>query len=152
MVENASYAPAASLPLHCTVMHWFQLNAESSFAALDYELIFVAACEVGKEIEIVSGQRELFGPNGNIPAHVLQPNVKLVLLHNHLFRFLAKNDSLPKEFRWIGAGYRPHVTNSGNRSLRSGTRYAAKHLTLIERDMSKAKVVRTQYKLGTFPF
>lgn len=136
-----------SLPLHCTVMPWFRLKEDVRYVALSNFLLH-AACGVNA-LELVSDRPELFGPHNDVAVHVLKHNAQLNQLHTRLLIFLAGIESLPNRelWRFVGADYRPHVSDAGGRSFSSDSRYAPKHLVLIKRENGIKQVVQA-YELG----
>jgi len=133
------------LPLHCTVMHWFVLSPSTAYEELNDQL-FRIADETPLAIEIIADARTLFGPNNSVPVCTLQRSPDLELLHTNIFAALARLSSLPKELRWIGAGYRPHVTDLPGEQFRS--RHFVRQLALIARDGS-GKWVAQEYSLSS---
>lgn len=145
-----SYPAGQSLPLHCTVMHWFRIRSVASYMALNKKLELLASGVKPGAIELVSHEPALFGPNNDVPVHVLQRNERLNLLHTEILLFLALIKSVPEERRWVGAGYRPHVTNT-DKAFEPGQKYVPKHLVLVERSEDKNKIVRGGYRFGGAP-
>ena len=149
MPEGASYPQGQSLPLHCTVMPYFHFGTLMSAERL-YKKLMTTGPDT--EIDLVSEQFALFGPAVDKPCHVLVPNKELSLLHNELFAFLAKNNSLPDDLRYIGAGYRPHVGNAGDRSFPPGTKHVAKKVVVLERGKNKTRKVIQVHDFDEIPF
>ncbi len=146
-----SYLAGQSLPLHCTVMHWFRVRSEASYVALNMKLAILASWVDEGAIELVSQEPELFGPNNGVPVHVLRRNDRLNLLHTEILVFLASIESTPEERRWVGAGYRHHVTTT-DKAFEPGQKHVPEHLVLVERGKNKSKIVKVVYKLGGIPF
>lgn len=121
------------LPLHCTVMPWFELGGDLTLYELNLELRRIAQ-GMKKRIELVSKEPALFGPNNDIPVHVLERTEELLGLHEKVLAYLRAHESLPYEEGYVGDGYRPHVTSTQYRHFPPGTTYPAQHLILIERD------------------
>ncbi len=144
------YPQGKPLPLHCTVMPWFRIDSEERLAGLRNKLMLLA-CGVQNSIELITERQEFFGPHANVPVHVLRRDERLNLLHTELLVFLAERKSLPRELKWIGAGYHPYVTDTSY-SLASGSRYTSKHLILIERGEDANKTVKSRHTLGDIPF
>jgi hypothetical protein len=149
--RGRSHPTGQSLPLHCTVMHWFRLHPEVSFAALNNKLTVLACWVETGSIELVSQEPALFGPENDVPVHVLERNERLNLLHTELLLFLASIKSAPEQRKWVGAGYRPHVTST-DKAFAPGQKYVSKHLVLVERGGDKNKIVTAGYRLGSVPF
>lgn len=150
MPEGTSYRCGESLPLHCTVMHWFKRDVGCDKDRFHNDILFIT--NTSQTIELISEVSALFGPASDVPVYVLQRNVDLLLLHTRLFKFLAEVHSLPDRLDWIGAGYRPHVTTCNGRSFTPGTTHKAESLVLIERKDDGTKVVVVEHQLGDIPF
>lgn len=141
---GTSYPPGVSLPLHCTLMQWFKTSGDPDLAAEVSAAGVKSGC-----IELVSlALDRAFGPKANVPVHVLERDEDLNLLHTRLLVLLAALPSDFSELRWIGAGYRPHVSDTEGRSFAPHTRHACKHVALIERDPDKVKTVRKIFHFG----
>lgn len=141
--------PQGKLPLHCTLMPWFRI-LEEHLRGLRDKLMSLASSVTEKSIVLVPERQESFGPDKNVPVHVLRQDERLSLLHTEILVFLAERNSLPKELRWVGAGYQPHVTPTGGWSM-FGTHHISKHLVLIERGEDANHVVRSSHEFGV-PF
>ncbi|HUO50413.1 MAG TPA: hypothetical protein VMU25_02520 [Candidatus Paceibacterota bacterium] len=150
MPIGAAYPRGASLPLHCTLMQWFWIQKETDFARLHHQLAVLASNTPIGEIELVSEAPALFGPQSDVPVHVLKHNERLNVLHTKLLVFLAAHTSAPEAYPWIGAGYRPHVTTARSAFV-PGSRHVPESLVLIERDAEKNQIVRRMYALGKTP-
>lgn len=124
------YREEVSLPLHCTVMPWFQFYSEYDF---EHFRIWLNALVNQKPIELVSEFPAMFGPDNTVPVHVLERNPALELLHTQIFLHLAQARATPSELRWVGAGYRPHVTTVRENQFLPGTRHIAKTIAIVER-------------------
>ncbi len=135
------YPQGESLPLHCTVMPWFRLGQDYSFEELNHDLHRLTIEHREGEIELISRRLEFFGPNVDVPVHMLEKNNELNLIHTELLVLLAHAGCRLTEFRWIGAGYRPHVSNTKSSIFKPGTRHIAHYLTLIERNHAHEKLV-----------
>jgi hypothetical protein len=148
MPRGTHYLSGQSLPLHCTVMPWFRLNFRLSFEDLEQLLARLVALPRNSFIELVSQKSEYFGLERDIPVHVLKPNDQLNLLHTRLFKFLAVTDCVLPDLKWIGAGYRPHVTDTQARQFLPETRHQPRTLTLVERDQNGNKFIQSEFILG----
>lgn len=153
MPEGATYAPSRSLPLHCTAMQWFRLESQFDRARLFNEMMLAALGPETPYIELVSEAREFFGPNREVPCHVLARNEDLNLLHTELFMRLSKAQcSFLAPLAWLGAGYRPHVSDAEGRSFPIGSRHRATSMALVERNAERRRIVRAVYQFGELPF
>lgn len=139
------YASGELIPLHCTLMHWFTFRRISAMWLFKQQLQEITnECE---PFELVSDQPAMLGPDMNVPVHVLERNQSLAVLHTRIFRLLCIMRSEPSELRWVGAGYRPHVTNVGAKRFVPASRHSVDHIALVERNESKIKRVDSMYWL-----
>lgn len=145
------YPVGTPLPLHCTVMPWFRLQPSIDFAALNAVLSRLA-CTGKDEVELVSEAPKLFGPKNNIPVHILRGNEWLERLHAELLRYLVAAQSTPVDVRWVGTGYRPHVTDTVTTAFTSGSRCVPQGLVLIERGDDRIKRVKRCYDFAESSF
>lgn len=137
------YPKGAPLPLHCTLMHWFEFKDESGYREMFKDLESFVDDEF-RDIELVSKGPALFGPNNDVSVHVLERTDALHILHNRVFSVLAKLDALPQELRWIGAGWNPHVTDC-DRVFSPGERHTPNELILVERIDGGDKTIRARW-------
>lgn len=128
------WAPEVSLPLHVTVMSWFELQTEVHLAQLR-KLIWDLARDFSKHgIILEAARKDYFGPDRDLPVSVLKDNPILNLLHTTVLCSLASRRFRPKNIQWIGAGYRAHVSDHEGLTLEPGEKVTATQLVLIERD------------------
>jgi len=142
---GGTYPAGELLPLHCTVMHWFEFRIHIHYKNFVNFLNRLSATEF-KGIQLISESPALFGPMSDVPVHTLKRTEPLVLLHNRMFFILSKMNALPEELYWMGAGWNPHVTDTEN-SFLPGSVYEPRHLMLIERINGQDKIVRARWNL-----
>ena len=119
--------------LQCTLMHWFTLSDHLSECVLRKWLRAYGFEMVKQQIELVSVEKALFGPDSDVPVYVLEKNETLMNQHNNLLDFLYTHRcGLPRP-DWIGENYRPHVTVSKERIFVTGSRHVVTSLSLIRR-------------------
>lgn len=137
------------LPLHCTVMQWFRMNAtrHDPVSRLNNELSMLAS--MTKDIELVSEAPDLFGVAANIPVHTLGRCDALNYLHTMLLVYLVQTGSSLMRLRWVGAGYRPHVTTCDGRAFLPSMRHVPTHLVLIKKDVNGNRTIINTHPLGT---
>lgn len=117
-----------SVPLHCTLMHWFRHENPVEKVLLDtYYLI-----EKLRPIEIESDCAALFGPKDDTPVHVLRRCEVLHKLHMDLYERLHRMGAIFTSPQWIGRNYRPHVTTRDGRDFPPGTRHTCQHIILYD--------------------
>jgi hypothetical protein len=149
MPQRSKYPQGHLLPLHVTVMHWFQLPVSMSEFDLHNELMELSGALDFSGIFLVSEKFDSgFGPAAKTPVHVLERNEKLNLLHTHLLILLVKVGAHFSEVRWIGAGYRPHAAVVGEREFVAGSTHNADRMVLIKRGEDRAMIVKSVYAFG----
>lgn len=150
MSAAVRYPPGQPLPLHSTLMHWFTPSRELGLVELNNALSLLAYEVREGEIELVSEFRDTtFGPNGDVPVHVLRRSNSLNLLHTKLLKFLCEKRSAPSALHWVGAGYRPHVADVGEKMFLPRARRKVDHMVLIERDKDKNKIFKGTFRFGS---
>jgi 2'-5' RNA ligase len=116
------------LPLHCTLMHWFlSEKAPEEIAAAVSE-----ALQKQPSVELVSVEPALFGPNNDVPVHLLAKSESFTLLHMNLIGVLIVLDVQFTASQYVGSKYRPHVTIIGEHSFPVGSRKKAERIFLAE--------------------
>jgi len=150
MRHGDTYRHGESLPLHCTLMHWFRLDEEQSDlrTRLSQKLTSIAGSREHDSVKMRSGGRALFGPQGDVPVTLLHRNVPLELMHTELLLFLALWQSAPKVLQWIGAGYRPHVADVNGHMFAPHRQRTARTLVLAERVDGGTKTIVEEHKIG----
>lgn len=147
MPQGQIYSAGTSLPLHCTMMHWFRLSPELPLEDLETKLAELAKNASGP-LELITHEHRLFGPHNDVPVWTLKRPEEELLMHTRLLVFLARHNSLPSELRWVGAGWNPHVSVVNGKPARSHTRMTARQVVLIERGDNNSKVVQSVFVLG----
>jgi hypothetical protein len=145
-LTDSPYGPAMRLPLHCTVMPWFTPSQSLAFPDLDREISSIA--RRAPEQDLVSEAPELFGPEKNIPVHVLAENRALRRMHDLFLAFLTGEGCAPTDSLAIGKNYRPHVTDSHGQSFPPGAKHHARCVVLLEKKADGNRVVTTRYRLA----
>lgn len=140
MDPGATFAPGEQLPLHCTLMHWFTIEYKNPEQIILMEFERILRENGPLTIMLVSIHAGWFGPNEDVPVHVLEHNDKLNLLHTQLLVRLAHNHAIFAEPRWIGAGYRPHVTKT-TKALSSGDFYRATEIVIVRKNETGIKEI-----------
>lgn len=146
-IHKATTYPAwARLPLHCTLMTWFQFPGPQ-FTIPDIAMLKSNLVIDGK-IEFASLGKAMFGPKGDAEAYVLRPNQALERLHTRVLIALARNRCEISEMKYVGAGYRPHVTSTANASFKTGSHFTPSQIVLIERNSlgDMCEVVRFNFR------
>ncbi|MEK7628243.1 MAG: hypothetical protein AAB421_02370 [Patescibacteria group bacterium] len=118
----------SSLPLHCTIMHWF-LSLKGLNAIVDATKDIIT---MSRPITLVSKRSVLFGPNSDVPVNILARNEARDLLHLKLFRALNGIGVVYTEPGYVGDGYSAHVTTQKGGAFAPGTSHVAKSVYLVE--------------------
>lgn len=151
-MDVGSCTPAgAQLPLHCTLMPWFIPHPDLSLSDLKAEIGKIAAQPQFSGVELISEKPELFGPNKDIPVHVLKKKLPLHALHEALLALLEEMNSLPNDHKWVGPGYRPHVTDTSRNYFPPGSRLGSRNhmfLCLIQRREDGSKETVAVFPVG----
>lgn len=152
MQNGSIYAQNDPLPLHCTLMQWFELGGEFAERRISDQIEMICASFGKEKLAVVARERALFGPNDDMPVSVLARGDDLNFLHTSLLLGLAMEHAVFKELRWVGAGYRAHVADVSGRSLALGSTHACDHMALISREENKTKKVTRLYRLGRWAY
>jgi len=137
----------ASLPLHCTLVHWFH-SRQSPAEILEVVQPILSKTE---PLMITSVAPALFGPNNTIPVHAVERSQPLIRLHTSVLEALNDEIASFTEPGFVGAGYRPHVTNK-EVILAPGKAAKVSHLYCAEKiDAANERVSHIHWKtaLGT---
>jgi len=145
---GSMYQKGKPLPPHCTVMQWFPTGAGFEISRCNRMLSKLARSLRDEPIKLESSHYEEFGPNHDVPVHVLERSDALNLFHTKLFLELANIGSVPYELQWAGAGFRPHVANVGKLSFSPGQLHIAKEFVLVVRGLEGDKKVIFRYPIG----
>jgi len=128
-------------PLHCTLMPWFW----TSTSVADIEQLVRTTSLKYRPLTLVSDRPALFGPNYDVPVHVLKPDANLQKLHLELFEMLNALGVRHSEPRYAGPRYRMHVSTHGDRSFSPGKSTVVQEIYLIraidEKKLSPKRVV-----------
>jgi 2'-5' RNA ligase len=117
-----------NLPRHCTVMHWFRISGSAKEVLKCIRPVIAESLP----IELVAGESSLFGPDRDIPVHVIRPAKSPHDLHMRLLEALSK---LPIDHTspYVGADFHPHVTTQKREgTFPIGSKYVATNAYLIE--------------------
>ena len=147
-----SFVPGQPLPLHCTLMHWFQFREGRDFSHLDREIssaIRIAHYDIlscMRAQHLISDQAALFGPKNDVPVHTLERTNRLFHLHIKIFNMLKNIGVRHSELRWVGENWRPHVTTT-DRAFEPGSEHMATTIAVIARTEEKQRSVIAVYEL-----
>lgn len=116
------------MPLHCTLIHWFCSDREPS----EIERCVIEAAMTQPKTVLRSLGPSLFGPDKNIPVHILEKNRELEDLHMNIFN--ALNDLLVTFTHpaYVGPEYKPHISDSEGAYFFTGSEMLAERIYLVE--------------------
>lgn len=138
--------PGESLPLHMTLMPWFEFIGIGGEQRLK-EIVAYLASHVTEPLQLLSLHRAWFGPEENVPVHVLERTDRILNLHASLYYALAFYGSVPHEQRWVGTGFRPHVSDHRGEYLAPGHTAHAQRMCLYKRTTERIKILVEAYSL-----
>lgn len=145
MVVGDAYPKGTPLPIHCTLMPWFDIVSEQR-AALDSMLAKVS-CDTPHVRLASAGLRHDFGPpDAPVSAHTIEHIDTLMTLHTRVLLWLARRKSEPDTIEWIGAGYVPHITDVDGRAFGAERACVVDRVVMIERDPT----MNTKLVVGSF--
>ncbi len=117
------------LPLHCTLLHWFETNASNQDVA---DSIVSATQQLGS-FTTTAILRDLFGPNNDIPVTRLERTPKLHKLHLTLMDVVLSELDGKVDTRWSGTVWNPHVSDANSSQLTVGEEISIDTISIIER-------------------
>lgn len=135
------------LPSHCTLMHRFWSELDSSQLANKLQTIF----ETTKAIPLFYGEREVFGPPP-VTVNKIRETSEVKILHNRLYE---KLNDLGVEYtapQWVGDGYKAHITERPGIKFTVGDHHTCNAIYLIEVKVpgnEEARYVRAKFVLGS---
>ena len=141
MQNGSVYAVGEPLPLQCTLMYWFELDDLRAGGRISDQIEMICASFGKEKLVLRPSGRALFGLNDDVPVTTIECSNEISFLHTSLLLALARERARFKELRWVGAGYRPHVSDLPGRSLDVRLTYESGHIALISRGEDKAKMV-----------
>lgn len=136
------------LPHHCTIMHWFRTGAsvEQTVEAIAPVLAKTPA------VELRAGEPALFGPNHDVPVHLIEPSKILHELHLRVLSTLSGVEIVHTEPSYTAAGFHPHVTTQSEGDFPTSSKHVSRHASIIEaHDIQrvKGKEAVVKIELGT---
>lgn len=138
-----------ALPLHCTVIPWFRSNQPPAAVVKAVSDIIAQYAP----IELVSGEADSFGHEGDVPVNLIANPGKLKRLHMDLHTKLQQ--ALPLEYvvsDWIGEGYVPHVTRQRSGRFEKGRKFVARKLyvteALLPDELQQKKIISKLFLKG----
>jgi hypothetical protein len=135
-----------SWPLHITLVPWFFADSEQ-MPAFTSEI--TAVCEKITPPVSRVGNRELFGPNHDIPVNVLSDVLALKGLHIALLDIVDRTtEGLQVPSAYVGAQYRPHITRHNGMGATQGDVIAVDSVALVNVDASNICTVAQTFAVG----
>lgn len=144
LIAGATYK---KLPLHCTLIPWFDTEMPPGELLGRLAKVFRNT----PSFELISGESVLFGKDSNIPVHVLQKNPNLSTLHETLVRELISL-GIQIDSTWTGPSYQPHVTSLGGKSFPTGSKKCVAQVSVMKalnEHSTRKKILYKRILLGT---
>lgn len=120
------------LTLHCTVLHWFNVETSAEELLRLTSKIFSNT----HPIELVAGEPAMFGPSSDphsMYVNKVVHNQALVYLHRSLLKVVDGIHAQHTEPSYTGGGFNFHVTMQEGRSFVEGTKDLSTAAYLVER-------------------
>lgn len=127
-----------SLPLHCTLMHWFRFDGGP--ALLQDTLTKVLSSQ--KPITLTGTETHEYGPL-LVVATMVRLTDELTTLHTNLYRSLNDLGVRYVEPAWVGDGFEAHVTKQGETMLQAGESKASSTAFLVVAEGPEYQYPRT---------
>ncbi len=144
MPEGGVHPKGESLPLHCTLVPWFQLGEEVDYYEFTYDLSLLIRAITTSPIRLSPAAAELFGRSHNIPVWVLKANQKLQELHNGILEYLESRGGFTDR-EWIKGKFRPHVTDTVTSSFSQYKNFDATSVVLLSRMHNGNRLVKHRF-------
>jgi len=133
-----------TLPLHCTLVHWFWLD--TSIIDINAMVDMIADIHT-KPIRLIPDDEQLFTTptlSGDMPVCVttVERMPELIDLHERVTSLLVSMDAEYEKPEYIHEGYRPHITHRAGETVDMGG-YVSKNLYLITSERPEYGHVRT---------
>lgn len=133
------------LPLHMTLVHWFESNAQPE------ELINTvqASIQAAQPLNLIVEHEAMFGENNTVRVNRVGRTPDLYEFHNKLVDNLSLLNVRHTAPQWVRTGWQPHVTHKGARHLAQGSKFTCNSVSIVASDNAghgKRTIV------GTLPF
>lgn len=126
-------------PLHVTLVSWFEAPDEETLLA---SLNTIA--ETTSDFDGYVGGLDYFGPNKDIPVHLVEPSEYFRHLHKRLFGAITEvGATLTSPNAYIGDDYKPHVSHQDGQSLTEDDPLYVSHFSLFTRISDRPHLKRT---------
>lgn len=132
-------------PLHVTLFTWFDIPA-------DFEEFDRALRELQSDIQsikLVGGEKTLFGPDQDVPVRLVGDENELRTVHEKIMSLVESHGSKAWNEAFVGAGYRPHVTDTSTNQFSKDETATLTTMNLIKGDVDGIRVVVGTYGIGT---
>ncbi|MBU0750301.1 hypothetical protein KKH15_02170 [Patescibacteria group bacterium] len=132
-------------------MPWFSLTHSVSKEQLFGCSASIMRSVRYKQVRLESDIPAFFGRNHDVPVHTIVRNEPLERLHTELLLYLNSIHCDPDDLAYVGAGYRPHVTDAGA-VFAPGTVCHPTSFAILERSPDGVKRVVFRESLGAIVF
>lgn len=96
-----------SLPLHATVMHWFESELENGLELVE---AVSGVVEQTRHFEIIGGQQDMFGLNNDVAVNRIENYQPVLDLHRKLYQALIPLGARHTAPQWTLDGFNAHVS------------------------------------------
>lgn len=134
--EGMSYD---DLPLHITLMHWFQSSTNESVIVNALEKV------VFEPVVVEADSEDMYGKNHDIRVTKIKRTTNLQNLHLQLYEKFNSLDVVYSEKEFVGDGYGPHSTHKPNAKLEKGDQITIDSFWLVsseEESRSPRKMIK----------
>ena len=134
----------AELPLHLTIVQWFQIERERAFLNGLQNL----ATELSP-VEVVGTGEALYGPNNDVPVRLVRGMGRVAHIHNRALGLIERYNGELRDSQWAGPNYSPHVSTIPGAELREGETAELRSLDLVRREAGeRLKTIQLSVPLG----
>lgn len=141
VTAGTSFA-TSRFPLHVTLLPPFRVDCELPVLIT---AVKVVSRETERMLAEVIGQ-EQFGPGADIAVALIRPIESVLNAHSRLIEALMPLGWSAKEPHYNGEGFRPHITDTGERHVRLGEQFLLGEIAIIE--MLDLPIVRATCRLS----
>lgn len=137
-----------SLPLHVTLMPWFEIS-QNNVPLLSRYLGIIASKRTS--LQLIGEDFNYFGPKNDVPVRVLKDTKQLRKIHGDIVASVGWSDGRCYS-DYIRGSYAPHVSYVGEESINRGEIIEVNAVQLIDRDYNtKVRTVDQVFGLGDVP-
>jgi 2'-5' RNA ligase len=124
-----SYFDRQRWPLHITLLQWFGAT-QSQHEPLERSLRLLA--QAAPSVSVTVGEEAAFGPNREVPVHVITQSQPLMTLHQDLLSLINLLQLPLRSPQYTGEHFTPHVTQHEDRHARIGDTITVSDFYLVQ--------------------